>query len=191
MFGKAQRCPEFGGGLGSPFATTGVPEGDPLSVVAMVSLCWLASQVAAPEGCDLRTYVDNFSWLGDSIECLQACLVSAQQFCAALRLPIDWKKSFCWGSTHQIRRWFDAQSEPLLPKEVRLHRVLHAKDLGTCFRFSKNASLSKGEPRLAEGVRRLEVLARQPRPPCNRAFLIQSSVWPQCFHFRKDEQCQP
>ena len=35
---------------------------------------------------------------------------------------------------------------------AKLQRVAQAKDLGVCFRFSKSASLAKGEPRLAEGL---------------------------------------
>ena len=183
FLGKAQRCAEFLGGLGSPFgATTGVPEGDPMSVVAMVSLCWLASQVAVPAHSDLRTYVDNFSWLSSNVEGLAACLSKAQSFCHALRLPIDWTKSYSWGTTHGIRRWLDVSAPTLLPQGIKLKRVEQAKDLGTCFRFSKSCSLSKGEPRLQEGLRRLDELAKQPRPPSNKAYLIQAGIWPQCFY---------
>ena len=152
-----------------------------MSVLAMVSICWLASQVASPAGSELRTYVDNFSWLGDTVACLQDCLHTAQAFCSALKLPIDWRKSFCWGSNHQLRRWFGTQAAASLPEGVRLQRVSHAKDLGTCFRYQRQASLAQGDARLAEGFRRLDVLARQPRPLANKARLIQMGVWPQCF----------
>ena len=180
---KSQRCPVFAGGLGSPFgATTGVPEGDPLSVLAMVGLCWMASQTASPAGSTLRTYVDNFSWLGDTAHCLRDCLQAATKFCSALSLPIDWKKSYSWGTTHSIRAWLDTQAAQYLPAGAKLQRVAQAKDLGVCFRFSKSASLAKGEPRLAEGLRRLDMVARQPRPVSNKAALIQMGVWPQCFY---------
>ena len=180
---KAQRCAEFQGGLGSPFgATTGVPEGDPLSVVAMVALCWMASQVAVPESCDLRTYVDNFSWLASDVSGLKQCLISSQQFCQTLSLPIDWKKSYSWATSHDLRNWLDRHAADFLPPATKLQRVMQAKDLGVVFRYGRGASLAKGEPRLQEGLRRIDALSRQPRPVSNKAFLLQGAIWPQCFY---------
>ena len=175
---KSQRCPEFFGGLGPPFgATTGVPEKDPLSVVAMVAICWLASIATSPRHSHFRSYVDNWSWLGTSEQCLHTCLrkhILLSGFGSSYRLA----KILLLG--HQPS--FAAMVAPrLLLEGIKLQRVDNAKDLGICFRFSKPASLSKGEPRLHEGLRRLQALSRQPRPIANKAYLIQVGIWPQCF----------
>ena len=50
----SERSPVLGGGIGTPIgSTTGAPEGDPMAVVAMASVCWMISQNNASTGSDI------------------------------------------------------------------------------------------------------------------------------------------
>ena len=103
---KMERAPSFNGSIGTGLgSTTGVPEGDPLSVVAMVGICWLVTQRTAHPGSHALTFVDNLSWVAYDQTTLEATLLRAIQFCEDWALPIDWTKSFCWATTKNLQHW--------------------------------------------------------------------------------------
>ena len=60
----SERTPVFHGTMGASMgASTGTPEGDALSVVAMCAICWMLIECNRHTGSRLLTFVDNFSWL--------------------------------------------------------------------------------------------------------------------------------
>ena len=155
----AQRSAMLAGSLCSPFgASTGVPEGDAVAVVAVTAVCWMLCQLCKRSRSDARllTYIDNFTWLARTSFSLKISLLDAQAFCASLRVPIEWRKSFCWATSAPLRRWWDTASSAYLPEGVRLTRVDTAKDLGVVFQFRARIAFHKGEARLEEGRRRIE-----------------------------------
>ena len=78
----------FHGQLGPPTpSTTGMPEGDPLSVVAQIAVCWALVARPLPPSCTPWTYVDNLSWLADNGPALWFLLEDAVAFCESLCLP--------------------------------------------------------------------------------------------------------
>ena len=75
---RTERAPCFLGSLGPGLSsTTGVPEGDPLSVVAQVAICWIPVQRTAEVGCQTFTFVDNFSWVAPTESSLESLLQKA------------------------------------------------------------------------------------------------------------------
>ncbi|CAE7477234.1 unnamed protein product, partial [Symbiodinium pilosum] len=110
---KMERAPSFNGSIGTGLAsTTGVPEGDPLSVVAMIGICWLVTQRTATAQGYTLTFVDNPSWVAYDQPTLERTLANAIKFCADWALPVDW----------------------LLPPDAELVRVDSAKDLEISYR---------------------------------------------------------
>ena len=127
----------FGGALGLPTgSTTGIPEGCPFSVLAMVAICWYLSAMPRAADVCLYTYVDNLSWLASRAPSLQTAISTAIGFCNSLLLPIDWKKSFAWATTKRLRVWLQTDAQALLPEGAQLAVVKTAKDLGVHYRFT-------------------------------------------------------
>ena len=70
---NVRKYPVFLHSLGSPMtSTTGVPEGDLLSVVAMAALCFCAAHLPSMCQVDFKTYVDNWSWQANGPSQLQS-----------------------------------------------------------------------------------------------------------------------
>ena len=76
----------------------GAPEGDPLSVAAMVAVCWHSHQHVRDYEVQHDSFVDNLSWSGHDPGQLQQALCASLDFLRCLRLPVDWGKSYCWGA---------------------------------------------------------------------------------------------
>ena len=173
----------FHGELGTPVAsTTGTPEGDPLSVVGQIAICWALVARPLPAQAYPWVYVDNLTWLASETRLLNQLLLDATDFCHSLCLPIDWTKSFCWGTTKDIRSFWARLPVPGGPAGSRLKLVNEAKDLGVAFRFSRVGGLGKAAARITEGLQRLKRLQRQHRPLQNAAHLVQTGVWPAALY---------
>ena len=178
----SEKSPVLAGGLEvSMGATTGVPEGDALSVVAMAAICWLIVSKNRSTHAHMHTYVDNFSWLARSKSALTSSLCLAQKLCDMLRLPIDWKKSFAWATTPALKVFWDKEAQQYLPEGVTLARVRDAKDLGVHFQFQSRRFHTQPDKRLEEGKQRLDKLRKQPRPIFKKVHLLLSGIWPQAL----------
>ena len=176
---RLERRSVFHGDLGFPFpSTTGVPEGDPLSVVAQVAICWLAASRPLPQDVEFWSYVDNLSWLGDEEQSLAGALLDAQSFCESLKLPIDWRKSFAWSTSPKALQWWQNEAQLLVPAGQSMPVLQTAKDLGVVYRFRKLAGFGLAANRFQEGFDRLQRLQGTQRPLLDKARLIQTSVWP-------------
>ena len=163
-------------------STTGVPEGDPLSVVAQIAVCWALVARPLPPQAWPWTFVDNLSWVARTSDALQYLLKDAVQFCAGLALPIDWKKSFCWATTKTLRSFWSHQPVPGGSPQQRLSLVSDAKDLGVVYRFHRQGGMGKAQARITEGISRLKRLQRQHRSLLNAAHLVQTGVWPAALY---------
>ena len=168
--------------LGPPTqATTGVPEGDPLSVVAMAALCFCAAHLLMMDQVDFKTYVDNWSLQARTPAELQSATPVILEFLAHLELKVDWKKTYTWSTTKKGRSWLQGMGQHLFPTDLPISVTAARPELGTPFQFSRTVDVSTRNGRLQEGHERLRRLANQPRQLLERATLIQSSVWPATF----------
>ena len=111
---EVRKYPVFMTSLGPPMrATTGVPEGDPLSVVAMAALCFCAAHLPGIHQVDFKTYVDNWSWHAKSPSSLQPTTPTILAFLAQLRLQVDWKKTYTWSTTKKGRTWLQGPGQEI------------------------------------------------------------------------------
>ena len=180
---NCHRLPVFHGSIGPPvLSCTGMPEGCPLSVVAQVAVCWAAHVQHMSFGAETSSYVDSFTWTGTTVAALTEALLTAQDFCASLSLPIDWTKSFAWATDKQLRQWLQGPAQRLLPPESTLAVVHSAKDLGVAFKFRRINSLDASAKRLVEGQRRLGELQRPGVALLHKARIVQTSIWPATFY---------
>ena len=183
------RSSSFGGDVsqGHP-STTGAIEGDAMSVAACISFCWLLSTALSDFGVDPALFVDNWAWSSPRHEFHGHALLQLLELCRALKLSIDWNKSFAWSRDKLGLHWWRTVGQHFLPPGISLRVLPEAKDLGAAMRYRGGKILGCIKLRLAEGVRRLMALKHQPRPLQNKAKLIQTSVWPAVF-FGTEAHC--
>ena len=84
-------------GPGLP-SSTGAPEGDPMSVLGMLSICWIFVKLLEGLVCP-TAYMDNWSWSTDFPDCHGPALLVLQDLTDSLRVQIDWSKTYSWGTT--------------------------------------------------------------------------------------------
>ena len=68
------------------------------------------------------------------------------------------------------------------PTDIAVPVVASRCELGVPFQFQKGLQLATRNTRLAVGLDRLTNLAKQPRPMLEKAYLVQTAVWPSCFY---------
>ena len=96
-------------------STTGFPQGDPLSVVAMliISLLWLISLKAVVPAIMPLVFADNWEWLTDSVQNTVRAMNHSRTFCAMLDLSMATSRT-------ELKTWTWSTS-PALREELRRH----------------------------------------------------------------------
>ena len=139
------RRPSFLGSLGRGLsATNGSLEGDPISVAAMAAF--------RPAGAVFSTYVDNWSWRSTTVATMEATLLRVLEWLQAVKLPIDWSKSYAW-ATHRIdRKWWQSAACNLLPLNATLQVVSEVRELGAAFGFGPKSAASQRNVRVTDST---------------------------------------
>ena len=181
--GKLQRASSFCGNISEGHcSTTGAPEGDAICVAACIAVGWLLSQVLEMFGVRPALFVDNWSWSAEDPELNGFALQELLSVTSALKLTVDWTKSFAWARDKDSASWWKSTGVCFLPPHVGLRLLPAAKDLGTAMRYRGAKVLGCVKQRLAEGLRRWAALKFLPRPLQNKAYLTQTSEWPATFY---------
>ena len=160
-------------------STSGAPEGDPCSVLAMIALSTVVATLlpmVAP-----HFYVDNWSWLATRPGAHEEAITALLAFTDSVRLVVDWKKSYTWSVHPASRKWLRKSLPRCLPDGVSLPILSHVRELGVQLQFGRKICLQHVCPKLAEAVRRLRVLFHEPSPPATKARVIQSGIFPHAF----------
>ena len=180
---RMRRFPHLHGYLGSPVeSTTGAPEGDSLSVLAMLALAmafhWsIANETVTPHG-----YADNWGWSTFNFESHKRAFLSTIDFTSALRLQIDFSKSWHWSITKEFRTaCLDLAS--LFPMgDIPIRVEAHVKDLGERFHYNKSIQLGNVKDKILEAENRAKRLKYIPLDPQTKASMIQASIWPMALY---------
>ena len=94
---KLRRTFQVNNHLSTPLhSTTGVPEGDPISVLGMIGFCWLYVELLRPY-VDPTAYVDNLAWSTelqeahgpamDQLQCLMSATKTGPKHTSGRRMP--------------------------------------------------------------------------------------------------------
>eukprot|EP00438_Fugacium_kawagutii_P025691 Skav203438 [mRNA] locus=scaffold1836:265307:269464:+ [translate_table: standard] len=161
------------------YASTGLAEGDPLSVCGMIAvgLTWYRLIVIHADA-DPTVFADDWNWSASQPSQHVRALKLTIQFLQSLRLNLDPKKSWCWGTSPAARKaWLDINNEVV--GSPMYFRIAHAeKVLGVFMHFAKTTHHGCLGVRLDEGIKRLERLSRLALPLKQAARAIQSTIWP-------------
>ena len=163
-------------GPGLP-SSTGAPEGDPVSVLGMLAVCWvfvrLLDGLVQPSA-----YMDNWSWSTDLPDCHGPALLVLQDLTDSLRVQIDWGKTYTWGTSPASQNWWRNIGPAFVPKDVHLPIVSSAKELGSFFQFGHRPERKLFQAKVQEALQRLHKLAVDPQVLPLKARVAQAGVYP-------------
>ena len=168
--------------VGPPMTmTTGVPEGDSLSVCAMLvvssAFYWtLQTPTVFP-----YAYADNWSYLTtnqrDNIQAFRR----VQQLVDAFRMQIDYTKSWAWGSTADARKEWKDFLDLSFPDANPVQILNSTKDLGCMTHYTNHIVLGHLKQKMQNAAQRCRKIRRFPLAIAHKARFIQTAVWPHAF----------
>ena len=177
---KVSRCFQVGRSLSTAVgSTSGAPEGDPSSVLAMIAVSTAVAAMLPMVTASF--YVDNWSWLSDRPGSHEEAFLALRAFTDSLRLVVDWKKSYTWSVHPASRKWLKQLLPRCVPAGVALPILSHVRELGVQIQFGRKICLQHVSPKLDEAARRLHVLFHEPLPLPAKAKVIQSGILPHAF----------
>lgn len=173
-----QRCPQHRKRLGSPIpSTTGIPEGDCLSVLGMIALSALFSFTISNEFIRPYTYADNWAWR--SLAC-RPHFIAFQQMLALtsmLRVLVDFAKSWQWSTNKDWRKQFQNVALYIPHEKIKLPMLTSVKDLGEQILYNKMHRLGFIKNKISEAISRIHRVGNLPCSIQTKCRLIQSSAW--------------
>ena len=84
-------------------STTGAPEGDALSVCAILTIAATFFHRMSHVQVQPFTYADNWTFLSSSQRALFRAMTSTLNFTSALRMKVEINKSWGWGTSKDMR----------------------------------------------------------------------------------------
>lgn len=161
--------------------TTGVPEGDSMSVCSMLVLSsafyWLIKSPVLDPYC----YADNWSYLTSSQRENYNAFQQIRTFAASLRLQIDYNKSWAWGTTKAVREQWRETLDEVMEDSQQVRVLNSAKDLGCMCHYTKQVVLGHLKEKFTSAAARCKRLTYMATDLVQKACLIQSAIWPHAF----------
>lgn len=111
-------------------ATTGVPEGDSLSVTAMMAVNQFWTALTQHPSIRLHAYADNWSYSAKDPELHSPTVQSLIRITQAMALVIDWDKTWGWSTDNAHKLALHRAAQELLPANTSLQQVGSARELG-------------------------------------------------------------
>ena len=174
--GKIQRHFIVDGKCSDPvFACTGYPEGDPLSVVAMVlvnfSMHIMVEQMVQP----IKTisFVDNWEVRSSDVKATCDAFQYMQEYADMIDVTLDVAKTSFWAVCPQDRAYL---------RENHKDVVNHIRDLGGQLNFTRRFSNQTIRARLAKIKSFWSMLSRSCAPQEHKLRAICTVAWPRCLH---------
>ena len=180
---RMRRFPSLHGLLGSPISsTTGSPEGDSLSVLAMLALARafhdnIICDEVAPHG-----YADNWGWSTFNFGSHRKAFQSSRNFSTSLRLQMDFDKSWHWGITRDFREACLDHAHLFPSGDIPIKVETHMKDHGERFHYNKCIQLGNVKEKIGKAEARLKRIKSLPLDIQTKAKLIQSAIWPMALY---------
>ena len=173
---RMNRCWQIGGQmLKGLAASTGLPEGDTWSVLAMIAINVHLDEVVKHLDLILNTYADNWSYATDDPSKHLPAIQILLKFAKAFKLTLDWNKTWIWGTDNHHRDALQQVGRDLLPAEVELQKVNFARELGYILHYRLQAFRGTQQQRHEAALNRLKKLQRLPVTLQTKAHIAQSS----------------
>ena len=169
---------DHAGTIHGPIAsTTGVPEGNALSVLSMISLSACFYYRLADVHTWPYAYADNWSWLTCSQKSHFRAYIKMLNLTSSLKLQIDFGKSWHWSISKNFRQFCESFT-CLFPNDNHHVVVKRAvKDLGEMVHYQKSMGLGFIKEKIQEAISRAHRLEFLPLSVQTKAKIIQSAIW--------------
>ena len=138
------RLSQVGDNLGTPlFSTTGVPEGDAMSVCGMICLasCYHDYVNMNLDDITVNIYADNWGWATPRPYVNFHALRLTMQFVTSIRMIIDFMKSWAWAVGRNFKQSLDSLHLLFPDGLTEINIVEDAKELGVCVKYNKKIRL--------------------------------------------------
>ena len=166
--------------------TTGVPEGDSLSVCAMLvtssAFYWtLSTPTVFP-----YAYADNWSYLTTNQRDNIRAFRKIQDLVHAFRMQIDYAKSWAWGATAEARKDWQEFLRQEFPHDNQVHILNSTKDLGCMTHYTRHITLGHLKTKIQNAVQRCKRIRWFQTDLLQKARFIQTAVWPHAFFWSRN-----
>ena len=180
---RLTRVLQCGRDLSDPFpSTTGLPEGDSMSVVGMLALSFVFHAKLGSPRVHPYAYADNWSFMSTSerhsFQAMQALL----NLVSDLRMKIDFNKSWCWATTKTFRMFWTQASALLVRPDFVFTIKSHVHDLGCNISYTHAVVLGPLRDKIDNAVAKCNRLRRLHLSLEERAEKLQSAIWPAVFY---------
>ena len=173
------RLPQVGKHLGNCVkSTTGVPEGDALSVCGMICVAYHYHQYLTTflNRVKVGIYADNWGWLTICQKQNFLALQMTLRFVHSIRMAIDFDKSWAWATSRDFKKSL-SNLELLFPDgNTKIHIVDDAKELGVRVKYNKKIRLGTIKDRFETGRKSLFKIHWIPTSSEMKASLVYA-VW--------------
>eukprot|EP00438_Fugacium_kawagutii_P010060 Skav222709 [mRNA] locus=scaffold1661:97954:102885:+ [translate_table: standard] len=163
---------EVGGGLRS---TTGFPEGDPLSICAMmvINIAMDAFLTNEHPGISLLTYVDNIELVGADTQEVIASVDSLRSFCGMLDIELDQPKQMFWSTSPGGRKHL---------RDTDLVVTYHVRDLGGQMTYCRRHVNKVIQQRIKSMADHWHRMSRSAAPYHRKVQSLLAAAWPKALH---------
>ena len=156
-------------------SSCGFPEGDPLSVVAMVLINISLDSYMKSQKPEVRcwTYVDDWQLTGQSYDTILDGMAEVKSFTEFLELPMDPGKAAFWGNHHQDRQGFRNAGQPV---------IHHGRNLGGHVSYGKLLTNYTIRARIQSQQTMWSWLRCSLAPVVQKTLVLAVVSWPRCLH---------
>lgn len=156
-------------------ASTGLPEGDTWSVLAMIAVNVHLDELLKHLEIILNTYADNWSYAAEDPNVHEPAIQILLKFAKALKLTLDWNKTWIWGTDQTHQNALVQAGQLLLPEQITLSKVNNARELGYIMHYKMQAFRGTQQQRHELALARLKKLQKLAVSLQTKAHIAQSS----------------
>ena len=122
-------------------STTGLPEGDSMSVVGMLALSYIFHHVIKTPQVHPFTYADNWSFMSTSERETFKAMVKILNLVHDMRMKIDMDKSWGWATSKPLKQFWNEASQIMCQPEFQFKIKNHVQDLGCMISYNNQVVL--------------------------------------------------
>eukprot|EP00435_Cladocopium_sp_Y103_P030925 s305_g7.t1 len=156
-------------------ACTGYPEGDPLSVCAMVLTNIALHHMVEAEvsGSQVISFVDNWESQSHCVDATNRTYAAMESFATLIDVQLDAKKSYFWATQGPDRKFLVSHARKVCH---------HSADLGGHVNYTRKLTNYTVRARIAKIRAFWSQLHRSPAPQDQKLRAITTVAWPRCLH---------
>ena len=152
--------------------STGVPEGDAVSVMIMLAYNYIWTSQIHDLDCEANAYADNWAYATPEVATHSQVLAPMMQLIRAMRLEVDWSKTWIWVTHEELKQPLKRHLAQTLPEDVELQCVPNAKDLGFILHYRRKQLRTQKE-RHQKALKTLKRLNKTVHDLDTKALIIQ------------------